>query len=91
MDLNAAPKFFCDNVNIRFNDEYFLLQIQSGAASNVFAFSPAHIKRLALATRHFVAQFEKEHGVIRTDWTPDVPSPIQAKDILNISARRRRK
>ena len=88
MNPEQAPKQFCDNINISRNDEYFLFQMHSGAASSVYAFTPAHVKRLQIALSYYVAEFEKENGIIATEWPPKAVSPIQIADLAKKPKRR---
>ena len=81
MPSDQTPKQFCDNINISRNDEYFLFQMHSGTASSVYAFTPAHVKRLQIALSYYVSEFEKENGPIHTEWPPKVTSPIQVQDL----------
>jgi hypothetical protein len=81
--LAKAPKQFCDNVNGGFSNESFLLALFSGQNATVFTFTPAHMKKFSQWARHQVDTFEKQYGEIKAEWNPNVPSPIQAKDLKN--------
>lgn len=78
---DAGSRLFCDNINISRNDEYFLMQLHSGATSTIYAFTPAHVKRLQIALSYYIAEFEKENGAVATEWPPKVTSPIQVQDL----------
>ncbi len=79
--LAAAPKQFCDNVNGAFSQESFLLAMFSGQAASVFVFSPAHMKKFAQWAKHQVESYEKQYGEIKAEWNPNIPSPLQTKDL----------
>lgn len=81
MDLNKAPKQFCENVNIGFTNEYFVLGVSSGEMGVVYSLTPGHAKRLAQALTHNVANYEKQFGELKTQWSENVPSPIQSGDL----------
>lgn len=81
MDLAKAPKQFSDNINIGFTNEFFLMAIASGEAGIVYALTPGHAKRLSQMLAHNIAQYEKQYGEVPTEWSENVPSPIQTTDL----------
>lgn len=81
IEHDKALKQFCDNGKISYTDEHFNLELFSGDTSVIYAYSPAHFKRLALAASHYVKEFESAYGEIKTAWPLDIVSPIQPKDL----------
>lgn len=83
MDINQAPKQFCDNIVAGYSSEYFVLVLKNGNSATAYSISPAHAKRLAQYMTYQVEQFEKENGEIKAAWTPNITSPIQPGDLKN--------
>jgi hypothetical protein len=81
MDTNNIPKQFCDNAFAHYTAESFSIGFSSGGNANVYAFTPAHAKRLSLMLAHNIAEFEKQHGAVTTEWPLKQESPIQMKDL----------
>ena len=81
MDLNKIPKQFCDNVNIGYSQEFFVLALMSGQNLGVFALTPQHAKRLSLSLAYNIKEFEERFDEIKTDWAPGIQSPIQMIDL----------
>ena len=81
MDLTKAPKQFCDNVNIGFNNEFFLMGVSSGQTGIVYALTPLHTKRLMQMLKHDIENYEKQFGELKTEWSSNIASPIQVSDI----------
>lgn len=79
--LAGAPKQFCDSVNGGFNLETFLIAMFSGKTASVFALTPAHMKKFAQWAKHQVETYEKQHGEIKAEWNPNIPSPIRPEDL----------
>jgi len=76
-ELQKAPKLFCENVRIGYTPEFFVMGLSSGTQSSIYSFTPAHVKRLQQYLTHEIAQFEKTHGEIKAEWSPNVVSPVQ--------------
>lgn len=76
-DLEKAPKVFCENIKMGFTKEYFVIALSSGDQATFYSLTPEHAKRLQKYLSHEIAGFEKEHGEIKTEWTPNVVSPLQ--------------
>jgi hypothetical protein len=76
-DLKNAPKLFCESINIGFTPEYFVMALSSGSQASIYSLSPQHVKRLQQYLTHQVAEFEKEHGAIKAEWNPNIPSPLK--------------
>lgn len=81
MDLLKAPKQFIDSIMGGFTDEHFIMAMLSGENAHIYAVTPKHAKRIAQWMTYQVAEYEKKHGVIDTEWTPGMKSPIQSKDL----------
>ena len=81
MDLTQAPKQFCDNINLGFSDEFFLMAVSSGQTGVVYALTPQHAKRLSQMLVNNIEKYEKQFGELKTQWTENVPSPIQADSL----------
>lgn len=81
MDLNNLPKKFCENLLAGFGKEIFVIALKNGEDEDAYAVTPAHAKRIAQHLAHQVAQYEKQFGVLDTEWTPNVKSPIQVKRV----------
>ena len=80
-DITQAPKQFCDNIVIAPGRDFFMMGVLSGNSGTVYTLTPSHMKNLLKSIEHQVAKFEEIHGEIKSDWTPNVPSPFQAKDL----------
>jgi hypothetical protein len=76
-DLKNAPKLFCESINLGFTPEYFVMALSSGTQGSIYSLTPQHIKRLQQYLGHQIAEYEKQHGVIKADWNPNVVSPVQ--------------
>jgi hypothetical protein len=76
-DLKRAPKMFCESINIAFTPEYFVTSLSSGAQSAIYTLTPQHAKRLLQYLSHQISEYEKEHGEIKANWSPNIVSPVQ--------------
>lgn len=81
MDLKKAPKQFCDNIQIGFSEDFFVMAVYSGESAGVFTLTPQHAKRLLQYLQHNVENYEEQHGTIEAEWTPNVKSPLQTTDL----------
>lgn len=80
--FRQRPKIFCESANSAYSGEFFLLALlsaESPEATDIYAFTPQHMKRLSQMLTARVAEYEKEHGAIDTEWNPNITSPIQIK------------
>ena len=82
MELNKAPKQFCDNIAVAFSQESFVMGMFVGEGVAVYALTPQHMKRLSQYLVHQIGDYEKQFAKIDAEWTPNVQSPIQTKDIM---------
>lgn len=78
-DLKKAPKVFCESINVAFTPEYFIVSLSSGDQSAIYSLTPQHTKRLQQYLTHQVAEFEKAHGEVRAEWSPNIISPVQPR------------
>ena len=78
-DLKKAPKVFCESINVAFTPEYFIMSLSSGDQSAIYSLTPQHTKRLQQYLTHQVAEFEKAHGEITAQWSPNIISPVQPR------------
>lgn len=83
MDLNQAPKQFCDNIVAGYSPEFFVLVLKNGSNAAAYSLTPGHAKRLAQYMAHQVAEYEKAHGTIKSEWNINIQSPIQPGDLKN--------
>ncbi len=81
MDIEQAPKQFCENVTTAFSKEFFATGLSSGGTTIVYAFTPEHMKRLVQHLAYNLENYEKQFGTIDAEWNPNVKSPIQAGDL----------
>jgi hypothetical protein len=81
MDLNNAPKEFCDNTRIGYGGDFFALAMYSGDAPAVYALTPQHAKKLTQHLQHKIAEYEERYGEIDAEWSEHIKSPIQSSDI----------
>lgn len=79
-DLKQAPKLFCESINIGYTPEFFVMGLSSGNQGAIYSLTPQHAKRLQQYLTHQVTEYEKEHGVIKANWSPTVVSPVQRKN-----------
>ena len=77
-DLKKAPKLFCETINIGYTPEYFVMGLSSGSQAAIYSLTPQHLKRLREYLNHQISQYEKEHGEIKAEWNPNIPSPLKA-------------
>ena len=75
--LQNAEKIFCDRVEGGFTQEFFVMAMASGAEEIHYALTPQHLKRLSQWLKHQVDNYEKEHGTINAEWSPNMKSPFQ--------------
>lgn len=78
-DLKKAPKIFCESINVAFTTEYFIVSLSSGDQSAIYSLTPQHAKRLQQYLTHQVAEFEKAHGEVMAQWSPNIISPVQPR------------
>lgn len=78
-DLKKAPKLFCENINIAFTQEYFVIGLASGAQTGIYSLTPQHAKRLQQYLTHQIKQFEEKNGEIKAEWNPNIISPVQVQ------------
>jgi len=76
-DFKKAPKVFCENINLAFTPEYFVLGLSSGSQGTLYTLTPQHTKRLQQYLTNQIAEFEKKHGEIDAKWDPKIVSPVQ--------------
>lgn len=76
-DLKRAPKLFAENVKLGFTPEYFVFGVSSGEKAHIFSLTPGHAKRLKQYLEHELSEYEKAHGEITAEWSPNVVSPVQ--------------
>jgi hypothetical protein len=76
-DLKKAPKLFCESISVGYTPEYFVMGLSSGQQAAIYSLTPQHLKRLKEYLSHQIAEYEKEHGEIKAEWNPNVPSPIK--------------
>jgi DNA segregation ATPase FtsK/SpoIIIE-like protein len=74
-------RYFCDNINLGYTDEAFMLRLESGATKLAFTMTPEHAKRLMLALTRYVSEFEEEHRRVRAEWPPKIESPYSSKEL----------
>jgi hypothetical protein len=78
IDMQKAPKQFCENVTVGFNAEHFIMAMLNGGVGTVYALTPGHTKRLHQYLGHHIEAYEKKHGAIDVeDWNPNIKSPLQ--------------
>ncbi len=76
-DLKQAPKLFCESINVGYTPEFFVMGLSSGSQAAIYSLTPQHAKRLAQYLMHQVAEYEKEHGAVKAEWSPKIVSPVQ--------------
>ena len=76
-DLKRAPKLFCESINIGYTPEYFIMGLSSGSQGTLYTLTPQHAKRLQQYLTHQLTEYEKENGVVKAEWNPNIISPIQ--------------
>lgn len=79
-DILKLPRIFCDNVKGGFSKENFVLGFFSGADVEMYAFTPAHAKRLAIWMNAQIGSYEKQFGEIDANLLKPTVSPIQFTD-----------
>lgn len=75
--LKNAPKLFCESISVGYTPEYFVMGLSSGQQAAIYSLTPQHLKRLKQYLAHQIAEYEKEHGEIKAEWNPNIPSPIK--------------
>ena len=76
-DLKRAPKLFCESINIGYTPEFFIMALSSGNQNAIYSLTPQHAKRLQQYITHQLSEYEKEHGIVKADWSPTIVSPVQ--------------
>ena len=76
-DLKKSPKVFCESINVAFTPEFFVMSLSSGNQSSIYSLTPQHMKRLQQYLTHQVSEYEKAHGEVKTQWNPNIVSPLQ--------------
>jgi hypothetical protein len=76
-DLKKAPKLFCESINVAFTPEYFIAGLSSGSQTAIYTLTPQHTKRLQQYLTYQISEYEKQHGAIKAEWTPNIVSPVQ--------------
>jgi hypothetical protein len=73
-----VARAFTDNVNMAFNEEFFLFVFTSGNRQTEYALTPKHAKRLLMLLERNIRQYEEKLGVLDTRLPSDpVLSPFQ--------------
>ena len=83
MDLTKVPKQFCENINVGFTPEFFVLGLVAGDQGIAYALTPQHMKRLQQYLTHQITDYETKFGSINAQWQPGIQSPIQTKDVMD--------
>lgn len=66
IQLHEPRRFFCDSAFAVFNEECFVLALQTGnVVSAEYAFTPKHAKRLMLYLQDRIAEYEKNYGELK--------------------------
>jgi hypothetical protein len=81
MDLGKSPKEFCEQVIGGFTNEFFVMGVRSGEATDVYVLTLEHAKRMSQWLAHAVETYEKQYGKINAEWNPNMKSPIQSSDL----------
>lgn len=82
MNIEKAPKQFCDNVSVAFSQDFFALGMTSGEQGTAYALTPQHTKRLLQYLTYRVNEYEQKHGPINVEpWSPDIKSPLQMASV----------
>jgi hypothetical protein len=76
MDLNKIPKEFCEEIQVGFTAEAFVMMLRSGEQTKAYALSPQHMKRLLQYLSHQINGYENQHGEIKAEWVNGIASPI---------------
>ena len=76
-DIKKAPKVFCESINVAFTPEFFVMSLSSGTQASIYSLTPQHVKRLQQYLTYQIAEYEKSHGAIKAEWTPNIISPVQ--------------
>jgi hypothetical protein len=76
-DIKKAPKMFCESINLAYTPEFFVMSLSSGAQASIYSLTPQHTKRLQQYLAHQIAEYEKNHGEIKAQWSPNIISPVQ--------------
>lgn len=76
-DFKKAPKLFCESISVGYTPEYFVMALSSGTQAGIYSLTPQHLKRLREYLSHQISEYEKEHGEIKTEWNPNIVSPVQ--------------
>lgn len=64
--VTEERRFFCDRAFIPFNEEHFVLALQTGTVIDAqYAFTPKHMKRFLERLQKQIATYEKQYGVIK--------------------------
>jgi hypothetical protein len=76
-DLKRAPKLFCESINVGYTPEFFIMALSSGNHNQIYTLTPQHAKRLQQYLTHQLAEYEKEYGEVKAEWSPTIVSPVQ--------------
>jgi hypothetical protein len=76
-NLKKSPKVFCETVHMGYTPEFFIMALSSGNQGTTYTFTPQHAKRLQLQLTHQLSEYEREHGAVKAEWTPNIISPVQ--------------
>lgn len=76
-DFKNAPKLFCESINVAFTPEFFVMSVSSGSQASIYSLTPQHVKRLEQYLTYQIAEYEKVHGKINAEWSPNIVSPVQ--------------
>jgi hypothetical protein len=78
-DVKKSPKVFCESIHVAFTPEFFVMSLNSGVQTGIYALTPQHAKRLQQYLTHQVNEYEKVHGEIKATWNPNIVSPLQPR------------
>jgi len=70
-EIKAEPNIYhLSNVKLAFNEENFLLLLESGSQIYQFQLHPKHAKRILLRLTEKIGEYEKKFGELKTDLPP---------------------
>jgi hypothetical protein len=77
--FQKLPKLILEATRVAYTDKHFFIALKNGQNITVQAVDPAHMKQIVQSLQHQLKEYEKKHGEVKAEWTPNMLSPIQLK------------
>ena len=79
IQISLEPNIFTiSNINLNATEEEFTLLLMSGSNARQYSLSPKHAKRFSMLLQKSIADYEKQHGELKTE-LPTITNQTESK------------